>query len=545
MPNIVISGLLTVLVALVAGCGDGDGGDVSPPGGGGGGGGSTPSAAVAGTGQKGPFQPGGTVTATELNDDGTPANGSTDGSVMDDGDFDLSSLTWQGPTEVAVSGTYFDETTGTFSSDSRTLRAIVDAAAATTTNVNLYTHILAARIIELMGQGDALADARAQGQGELETLVDIETPPGDLNLAESLSEAGHTPAESDSANLLLFSAAVLTAGLGQDGIDAIANDFADDGQINSSVGDGEARWEDIQQAAANDDDLLETARQNLQDQYGTTPPILARGGGAPLGWLLDPCTAAKLTEPRVFCLGETFDGRKGDDEGEPILFYPPEGGFYAFSLNDPADMLELGGGWTAFSGKDFSDSEVGESFADNFPAFEDVTTFALDAGEPYALRVSLDGLDQADDEFTLGAHQVSEGTELEPVEIEPGEFHDGRVGELFDGSDGGPATSWYRFSTPGGEFEVATTHPEDTGGGGLSLRLHRGDPGQEGSNDIEGLPLVELANPDGTDSTALTATLEGGRTYFVKVTNLYSDFRRSNFRPDAGWVEFTLTVTEQ
>jgi len=533
------------MIAFITACGDSDGDDAGAGGGGGGGGGSTPSAAVAGTGQKGPFQPGGTVSATELNDDGTPADGSADGTIMDDGDFDLSSLTWQGPTEVAVSGTYFDETSGTFSNTSRTLRAIVDAAEATTTNVNLYTHILAARLITLMGEGSALADARTQGQGELETLVDIETPPGELNLAQSVPDAGDTPAESDSANLLLFSAALLAAGLDQAGIDAIATDFADDGQVNGSVGDGEARWEDIQQAAADDGDLLETARQNLENQYGTTPPALAGGGGGAFGWLLDPCTVAKLTEPRVFCLGETFDGRKGDDEGQPILFYPPEGGFYAFALNDLADMLELGGGWTAFSGKDFSGSEVGDSFADNFPAFEDVTTFALDAGEPYAIRVNLSGLDQADDEFTLGAHQVSEGTELAPVEIEPGEFHDGRVGELFDGSDGGPATSWYRFSTAGGEFEVATTHPEDTGAGGLSLRLYRGDPGQEGSNDIEGLPLEELANPDGSDTTALTATLEGGRTYFVKVTNLYSDFRRSNFRPDAGWVEFTLTVRAQ
>ena len=528
--------VVATFALALAGCGGGGDGDAPPAGGGGGG--TTPTAAVTGTGQKGPFQPGGTVTATELDAGGSPAEGSASGEVMTDGDFDLAALEWQGPTEVAVAGTYFDETAGNFSGDSRTLRAVVDATEATTTNVNLYTHLLAARILTRMGAGDGLADARSQARGELESLVDIATPPGELDLAE----AGDSPSESDSANLLLFSAAVLAAGLDQAGIDAIATDFADDGLINGSAGDGQARWQSVQQAAATDEDLLDTARQHIRDQYGSSPPALPGGGGGGIGWLLDPCAAAKLTEPRVFCEDGVFDGTKGDDGGEPILYYPPESGFYAFALNDPADKLSFGG-WTVYSGKDFSGAKVGDSDDDTFAAYEDATTFALDRGEPYAVQVNLSGLDQADDEFTLLASQLSEGTEREPVEIEAGQPHDGRVGELFTGSDGGPATSWYRVSTAGGEFEIATSHPPDTGPGGLRIKVYEGTTGQEGSNDIEGLPLVDLANPDGSSSTALTATLEGGKTYFVMVTNLYTDFRRSNFRPDAGWVEFTLSVT--
>lgn len=40
-------------------------------------------------------------------------------------------------------------------------------------------------------------------------------------------------------------------------------------------------------------------------------------------------------------------------------------------------------------------------------------------------------------------------------------------------------------------------------------------------------------------------TPEAGRTVFVLVTNQFTDFRRSNFRPEAGWVEFTLQVVPQ
>jgi hypothetical protein len=67
----------------------------------------------------------------------------------------------------------------------------------------------------------------------------------------------------------LFSAATLTAGAGQAGIDAIAADFADDGQVNGAA---QTQFDDIKQAAKDNPNLLTTVRTSMQAQYGVVPP---------------------------------------------------------------------------------------------------------------------------------------------------------------------------------------------------------------------------------------------------------------------------------
>src|SRR5699024_4709492 len=117
-----------------------------------------------------------------------------------------------------------------------------DSAQVSDANVNLLTDLTAARTAHLMGAGRDYADARTQAQGELGKVVDISSAPQALNLLN----ASATDHEKDSANLLLFSAALLSAGIDQPGIDMLAADFADDGMIN---GDGADTFSAIQKAA--------------------------------------------------------------------------------------------------------------------------------------------------------------------------------------------------------------------------------------------------------------------------------------------------------
>lgn len=255
----------TVLLAI-AGCGGSDGGssglgfldgnnDNAAP------------TDMNGAAQKGPFQPGATARIVAININSPPP---TTEAVTDTVDArGRYSFTFENAPpfsvggdyfEVRVTGRYFDETTGTFANDTRTLRGLFKFNLG---NVNLYTHILAPRIEVLIGQGEGFESARNQARNELQQVFDIEAPPGELNL---LQDAEHPD---DSANLLLFSAALLAANVEQRGLNLMAFDFADDGQIN---GAGAPVFDAIAAAAANNPNLVDQARLRLMNQYGVMPP---------------------------------------------------------------------------------------------------------------------------------------------------------------------------------------------------------------------------------------------------------------------------------
>ena len=317
-PCVRITTLLAMLMLALAGCGSdsssgsiglGDGNDD------GNGGGEQPTT-VAGNAQKGPFQPGGGASAVALAADGsltgTPANGVID----DNGVFVLPRIDWTGPTRLTMSGSFFDEFSGNFTmGDAQArLNGLADLPGETQANVNLFTHFITARVIKLMADDMAFADARDQARTELGAIMGNDTAPSALDLLRAgdspAQESDDTPlagdsvdqndvgaesgdntangdtvgtgdgdSEQDSANLLLFSAASLAADVGQTGIDAIAGDFADDGQIN---GAGLPAFNAIRQATQDDPDLLATARTNLQNQYGVTPPD--NPGDTPPAW---------------------------------------------------------------------------------------------------------------------------------------------------------------------------------------------------------------------------------------------------------------------
>lgn len=277
-------------------------------------------AVAAGNAQKGPFQPGGTAAAFQLQADGSRDDASVSGDITANGGFRLADIDWTGPSELTMSGTYFDEFTGNFSmgaNGNATLNGVIALPGDVNANVNLFTHFVAARIKQLMADSAAFNDARNRARNELATIMGISAVPSSLNLLQDNGDSAH---QSDSANLLLFSAAALAAGTDQADIDAMAADFADDGDIN---GAGQDAFDDIQQAARNNPGLLDTARTNLQNQYGVTPPDNTSGEspawtpGAPV----EPAApVAELTTSGPLQAGETQSFDASSSTGDNLSY---------------------------------------------------------------------------------------------------------------------------------------------------------------------------------------------------------------------------------
>ncbi|MFP4182558.1 MAG: hypothetical protein ACLFTX_08210 [Thiohalospira sp.] len=525
--------VLAVLLALVA-CSDGGGGGGATDGGEdgesteGGGDGS-------GVAQKGPFQPGGTAEAIRLDSDGSRTGDSAGGDIGESGRYDLPSLDWEGATLVVLQGSYYDEIDGSFSSDDRELHAVVASDGAVETNANLYTHLEAHRVRALMEDGDDLTTARDQAADELEDLVGIEAAAGELDLLE----AGDST-EEDSANLLLFSAALLQAGHGQAAIDALADDFADNGAID---GEGEDEWQAVQEEAE-DDTLLSTARDRLQNQYGEAPPDHG-GGGSGLGWRLSPCEALAVTEPRVVCEGETFYGNHREDSDEFIPFIPTRSGHYTVELfRDPDGGDNTGRcSWTVYDDDDTLARDYGDSRHDrSLCGVEDVTEFRLTGGETYYIRPTVHKLedDGPDARFMLSVVANAEGREFsdEAVELTVGETHDATVGTLINTTN--DDESYYRFSAGAdGTYTITATGYPSCNPGELHLKLYR-EVGNNGFSDE-----VDQASESDACTQTLEVDLEGG-TYYLAVENwLDSSSNHTNSRPAPAAVDFKLTVEKQ
>lgn len=520
--------LFATLALLLGGCGGDDGGDSAEAGTGDTGG-------VSGVAQKGPFQPGGSVNAVRLAADGSETSDSVTGSIGTDGGWSLAEPDWSGATLLVLSGTWFDEVSGTFSSSSRELHGVADIVdGSATANVNLYTHFIAVRTRNRMNAGDAFADARDQARTELRALTGITGNAAELDLLD----AAANPDQADGANLLLFSAAVSKAGLDQTAIDAMAADFADDGQVNGSVGgSGRTAWDQVTQAAVNNPGLLDQARSALHSQYGEEPPD---GGSGGFAWELDPCAAAQLSEPRVVCVNDSFDGTamdtSNDDSGEFVIFVPPYSGHYSFWVGGDAsknDANVLNCSWTLYSEPDVESTELGDSSADDgFCGVEDVTTFRLDAGERYYLRPEVSREDDTGTGyFTIHAARNADGQETRDgaVELAAPSFYqqgweEGRVGTLI----GTSTEAFYRFTADaaGAHTIWVSGYPCGSGSGSVWVTLY--EPGLSDpafSNEVASASVADACSQE------IQYALQAGREYFLKVENRLSEPNRTSFRP--------------
>jgi len=163
-----------------------------------GGGGSSSSAVGAGAGAngagvKGPFVQGSTVIAYKLNTDGTKSTTDFNSTITTDnlGNYNLSGIPWTGPTQIVISGNYFNENTGTTSTTTISLSCVVEIASGQSVhaNINVFTDLEAQRIIYLMAHNSlSYVDAKVQARATIVDLFDLNMTSGtnleDLNLLD-------------------------------------------------------------------------------------------------------------------------------------------------------------------------------------------------------------------------------------------------------------------------------------------------------------------------------------------------------------------------
>lgn len=527
--------LIPLLTGLLLGCNSGGGDEES---------------SASGSAQKGPFQMGQTVTATRLTSDGSLSSDSATTETTDRGEFEFTGLNWAGGTLLSIEGTYFHEIDGNFTGTDRILLAVagLEDGQSLSTNVNLYTHFIAKRVRSLMGQGTVFDASLDQARAELQTAFAIDSAPNSLNLLQTIDSS----AEEDSANLLMFSAALLKAGVGQAGLDAMADDFADDGAIN---GDGVDELNSV--SAEQDDTLLSDARIALQNQYSTEPPNSGESG---FGWILDQCALRKLNEGNrpVFCSSQSEQAEfyRNNDPAESrftSVFVAEKAGHYW--LEAVVDAEEDSPNVNEWSLYDYSeddtphlcdDRSVDEGFASG-NRFAEGRTDRLDINEAYCLESLIyDNYGEGGPNHILvNWFLISEGGPNldEAVKLTLDETYRGTVGNTVSTASDMPAYSYYQFTVKqGDDYRILVDNYGNLGSGSMRISLFA-DEDNSGSitfyNDQE---RIDFTGGPGTNSTSteMVKALSAG-TYAVRI------FNGTNYRgnSDGDPVEFDIEVTRQ
>ncbi len=220
-----VSIFVVCLLALsVAGCG------------GGGSGSTTGSNGVSGSGSKGPFQTGSTVTAYKLDANGARTTTTATTTVSDNlGTYSLSGISWSGATEIVITGKYLNESTGTVTTNDDTLSAFVvlpaigTVVSSETVNPNIASDASAKLAKDNMSASGGTLDAAAAISSASDTVLQafgIKTTDASGNAIDpnklDLTKTGDAALGAANAQLLVMSAALKsTAGTGS--VDVVKN----------------------------------------------------------------------------------------------------------------------------------------------------------------------------------------------------------------------------------------------------------------------------------------------------------------------------------
>lgn len=221
--------LATALVLTTVGC---SGGGSS------GGGGTTGSSTASSTGSasKGPFKQHSLVVAYKLKSDGTRDTNATTYTTDDRGHFSFDSLPWTGPTELVISGEYFNENSGTYMllPPDKGLSAVVDlpAGSVENVNINIFTDIAAKSTIAAMAQGNDISTAKTQAEENVKKVFNLDLPSG-----ASLEDLDPTDASKNTkanTQLLMVSSALLQADDPHSVMEALSTGLSD-GEVDNDA----------------------------------------------------------------------------------------------------------------------------------------------------------------------------------------------------------------------------------------------------------------------------------------------------------------------
>lgn len=228
---------------------------------------------ISGSGEKGPFKSDSVVTVSKLNNQAIPIQENTVSTQVynNQGRYSANQIDWSGWSQINVNGDYYNEYTDSDSGTSLSLDAItrkdrrLDRA-----NVNLFSHLAAARIRKLVNDGNSRSTAWKNAQSELKETFNLTRVSRNFHRGVeqlSLSE-GRGRYRKDNANLLLFTGSFLASGGDSSLLDLLTTDFADDGEFN---GVGSSGFQSIA-TQANEPNLLTTLSNNLKKNGSRNPP---------------------------------------------------------------------------------------------------------------------------------------------------------------------------------------------------------------------------------------------------------------------------------
>jgi hypothetical protein len=168
---------------------------------------------VEGAVQKGPFMVGSTVLVNRLDSRGRPTSSTLVTEIEDSiGSFSFET-TEAGPVQIVAIGYYFSELTGQISSGMLSLKGLyeVSGAARQTAHVNILTHLINDRVLELIEDGQpGLNEAIGQAENELLAAFNDALPVPDVAAFSALSLYDTSASQTDelgNAYLLALSTA--------------------------------------------------------------------------------------------------------------------------------------------------------------------------------------------------------------------------------------------------------------------------------------------------------------------------------------------------
>ena len=189
---------------------------------------------LSGKVEKGPFVRGSSISVQPLNASFAATGTIFEGEIADNtGTFDLGEIELESQfVRLSADGYYFNEVTGDYSSGTLHLTAYADLSDRTTVNVNILTHLKAARIQKLVAGGMSFAQADRQAQKELLTQFGLQAY--ESSPAENMTIAAGT----DGSGVLIAISSLILADRTDAEItqylSALSQDLADDGEFTEA-----------------------------------------------------------------------------------------------------------------------------------------------------------------------------------------------------------------------------------------------------------------------------------------------------------------------